>query len=197
MLNEHRRAEGHVRVDVIGRGEAQVDGLQVGLDAAVTADPVAVVFGLEAERGGQRDAEVGLFADRHVEISSRDRRDHAGVAAVTARDRGAGAGTGRAGVAAAALEIGREADGAQVTLDLHAFQLAHAGRVDGDDRGVALGAARTGEGAAKTLGAVFLQLEGGGVDVAGGQGTGDADGQGGDAGKRGSGMHVWFSPELR
>src|SRR5690606_38530614 len=119
----------------------------------------------------------------------RDRSDHAGVAAVTAGLRLAGR------LAAGALELGREADGAQVALDLHAFELAHAGRVDGHDGGVAGGAAGTGEGAAEALGAVFLQLEGGSVDVAHGQDTGNADGQGGDAGKSGSGMHCWFSPE--
>ncbi|MNT49142.1 hypothetical protein D3C72_1859740 [compost metagenome] len=134
---------------------------------------------------------MGLFADRHVEVGGRNRGDHAGVAAVTA-------GLGLAGrLAAGAVELGREADGAEVTLDLGAFQLAHAGRVDGDDRGIARGAAGTGERTAQALGAVFLQLEGGGVNVADSQGTGNADGQGGDAGKRGSGMHVWFSPELR
>jgi hypothetical protein len=33
--------------------------------------------------------------------------------------------------------------------------------------------------------------------VANGQDTGDADGQGGDAGEGGSGMHRLFSPEMR
>jgi len=127
---------------------------------------------------------VVVLAERHVEVHRRDRRDHAGVAAIAAGDRGAvgvGGGVG--------LELGREADGADVGLEQATVQLAHAGRVVGDDRGIVRGAARTCEGAAKTLGAVFLQLEGGAVGLANGEYAGNADGQQGGAAESGSGRH--------
>ncbi len=189
MLDEHRRAEGHVRVDVVGHRKAEIDRLQVGLQAAVATHPAVVVVGLEAERRGQRYTEVGLFADRHMEVSGRNRRDHAGVAAVTAGLRG----TGR--LAAGAFEFGLEADGAQVALEHAAIELAHAGRVGGDDRGITLGTARAGEGTAEALGTLFRQLERGCVRIGGSQYAGDADGQHRNAGKSRSGLHRFISPE--
>src|SRR5690606_41755008 len=72
VLDEHAGAEGHVRVDVVGERSAQVDRLQVGLDAVVTAHPVGVVLGLEAERHLQRQAEdrkSTRLNSSHVKIS--------------------------------------------------------------------------------------------------------------------------------
>src|SRR5690606_21543296 len=200
VLDEHAGAEGHVRVDVVGERSAQVDRLQVGLDAVVTARPVGVVLGLEAERHLQRQADVHVvvLAERHVEVGRRDRGDHAGVAAVAATDFGAGARAGGAVVASAGLvELGREADRGQVRLELAAVEQAHGGRVGRHDRGVALGAGRAGEGAAQALGTVLLQLEGGSVGVAAGQRAGDAEGQYGNAGDAVGVMHVALSPERR
>jgi hypothetical protein len=181
VLDEHRCTERHVRIDVIGQGQAQVHRFQLGLHRVVAADPVAVVLRGETEGCGQGHAEMQVFllAERQMEVGRRDRRDLARIAAVAARDRA----TGTVEIAALAVEFGAEADDAQVGLDLAAVQLAHGGRVDGDDRGIAFGTARARKRTAQALGAVFLQLEGGGMHVAVGQRGGDAEGQRGSAGQ--------------
>jgi hypothetical protein len=126
---------------------------------------------------------VVVFAERQVEVGRRDRRDRTGIAAVAAGDRRAG------GVGGGAVVLGGELDRADVGLEHLAVELAHAGRVVGDDRGVAGGAAGAGEGAAQALGAVFLELERGAVRLTDGQGADDADGQGGETDELGCVLH--------
>src|SRR5690606_14342983 len=131
---------------------------------------------------------VVVLAERQVEVRSRDRRDHASVAAVATGDLGAGTRAARAGVTAGGLlEISREADRAQVSLELATIEQAHGGRVGGDHRSVVPCTGGTGKSAAQALGTVFLQLEGSSIGVAESEGAGDADSKCGYAGNSRSG----------
>ena len=182
VLVDRAHAEREAVGDGPGRGQGEVDDLHVGLDGVVAADPVGVVFGLQAERRADAGAQAEV-ADRRHERERRDDRGIARIAAVAAVERGA------EGRGAAAVEFGVEVDVGGVDLEGRLREVDHRRRVVGDDRGVVLGDRGAGIGATEVLDAVLAQLEARRLRLAEGQGARDTERENRNLGNAGSGVH--------
>src|SRR5207342_928408 len=159
--------------------QGEVDGLEVRLDGVVAANPITVVFGLQAERRTDAGAEGQAFqrtVHREHRRQVRHGRRFARVAAITARERGTGTG------GAAAVEAERHVDDRHVGLHGVLVQIHHRRRVVADHRGVVAGGGHAGLATAEVLDAGLAQLEAARLGLAHRQHAGNAKRQRAESG---------------
>ncbi len=156
----------------------------------VTADPVVVVLGGQAERRADHRAQgevLETVLQRHQQRQRRHRGQAAGLAAIAAGQGLLQRAAGRGGATAPELEC--QVDRGYVGLHGGPGEGGHDRRVVDHDRGIALGRTRTGHRSALRLDAVFLELEARGLGLATCHCRGNAEGQHRNLGEAGCHLH--------
>ena len=159
-------AEGEFVGKLPGKGRVEVVDLDLGIGALISLFPVVVIFGGEAERHREAEADPGHVIDlvRNEEVGY----GFGLLAAVFVMD----------GAAVLAVVVEVEADADEAELSLRARVKRHRGRVVVEARDVGAVDTDAGVGAAETESGLLRQLEAAG-NGGGGEGGGHGGGSGG------------------
>ena len=148
-------ADRHHRAHLVGDRRVDVDRRDFRVDRQEAADEVVVVFGLEAERCAESDADGQLRRELHRHVGIRYRRDATGIAAIAGA-----AGGQRRQRAAVVAELETDPDQIETAGDLPiAAQQGHAGRVEVDRAGVLGDRRRAGKRIPHPAAVLLQQLE--------------------------------------
>ena len=167
--------------------QGQVDRLHVGSDRVVAADPILLVFGLQAERRADARAHGQPFeaaTQRYDDGHRRHRLRAARIAAIAAVDRGAECAGRRT------RELGGQVDHGHVDLDRGLVEVGHRRRIVGDHRRVVIGHRGARVGATQVLDAVFTKLEARRLCLTQRERAGDAQDERGHTGEAGDKLHA-------